>query len=417
MFQEYFVVPEDSKNAFHALMESASKSDRRVNVLFTIGYYNANYYYLAQLLCLSKLFVNKNTFFYIILSDTDIVYKRRKGASSTDELFLIEKNISELKNVLISFGVPESNIFVYKLSEVLVKMIEKDKLQVINLFHGLIRFPIQELKMPNWMPSLQYRPKNYQYTLAYAFRVFCDVLFSKNFHNLYQEDIPDKIHIYIGGYGGSPLILKIRNLLVKEGLVDKLPTIVFTMKLPVFGRGELVKGSFSIPDWSMDQEEILGVINTYKVKPLHITMIFELLLNKFLSEFYCYSGSSLVKSSNTPSLKNLAIKRMRKLLAYNLWLFLTKVKKEIYMEKEKTYLEISEKQKIKDIAALLRSKIVLDIISLANGEYTISQIAKKLNKQDSNISRIISLLKEKEIIRINENKKVEKGVTTIKLSI
>jgi len=234
---------------------------------------------------------------------------------------------------------------------------------------------------------------------------------------LYPADCPEKIDLYVAGYGGSPLTLKIRHFLADKKLVDQLPPVIFTPQIPCFGRGELVKGPFNIPDWDMEPREILTVIQQYKVREDHINWLFGHSPLSELKEYYGFVNKTIAKIPSKPVLNKLGLDRKRVLLAYNLWLFLNQVKNQVQTSIPSQNLEIDEKETIKELASLLRSQTTLDILALANGEHTITQIAKKLGKQDSNISKTITLLKQHDLIRINDQKKVEKGVSNIRFKL
>ncbi|MDD5162915.1 MAG: winged helix-turn-helix domain-containing protein [Candidatus ainarchaeum sp.] len=352
------------------------------------------------------------------MSDTDIIYKKRKGPISGDEFFLIEKNIVEMKNILVSLGAKEENIFIYRLSEAFLRLIERDKRQVINLFSALIRFPNQELKMDPEMAKLQYRPLNYSYTIAYALRAFLDSILAANFSTLYPEDIEGKINIRVIGYGGSPLEFKVNEQLLKEDLISNSPPILITLPIPCFGRGDKSSGKFCIPDWNMGPEEIYSIISQYKVPSSHIQLFFSELLNKNLEKFIVLEGSSKKIESKPPKLALYPIDSQRLILAHNLFNFLRETKEKTYKTKTlPDFLSVSKESEMKELLRTLKSKVARDILRLTNGEYTVSELAKKLNKHISNVSRIVNELKKMDLIRIDEKRKIHKGVKTIKVNL
>jgi hypothetical protein len=419
VLKDHFVMSPDERNVFETLSTRDANTKGRVNVLFTIGYYNANYYYLSQLLSLAKLFeFNKNTFLYIIFSDTDIIYKKRKGPISEDELFLIEKNIAEMKTILVSFGAVEDNIFVYRLSEAFLRLLERAKKQTINLFTGLIRFPNSELKMSPEMAKSQYRPNNYAYTIAYTIRAFLDLILASSFPIIYPEDIEGKINIHVTGYGGSEITLKIKERLMKDDLVSNMPPTLLTLPLPCFGRGDKSEGKFCIPDWDMGAEEIYSVINQYHVPSNHINVLFSEFLTKNMKEFVTLKGTTAKTTSGPPNLSLYPIASQRLTLAHNLHVFMQEAKKKAHQIKTASgFLAVSNENEMKNLLRILKSKAALEILRLANGEYTLSEMSKKLDKHVSNVSRTVNELRALGLIKIDEKRKITKGVRTVKLTL
>ena len=66
---------------------------------------------------------------------------------------------------------------------------------------------------------------------------------------------------------------------------------------------------------------------------------------------------------------------------------------------------------------LLKNVDTFQILDLCTGEYTITEIAKKLGKHASNVSMSISQLKDCGFFRINKDGTVEKCITALKINL
>ena len=416
--EKYFLVANEVKENLGKIIIPKLVSGERVNVLFTLGYYSPNYYYLFQLLSLSRFAKFKNVRLYFILADLDILNKKRLSAISEEEYGIIEYKLKEVKDILLSFGFDEENTYFYKLSEVWNRLIRIDPKQFINFYNGASAMPISCLKMPNELCKLHYRLAGYHFTIAYFIRAYFEVIISAYFKEIYPEDISGKIDLFIVGHAGYFMFLNIKELLIKENLLpNDTPPFLPVLDLPCFGRGHLTKTGFSVPSWNMEVQEIYEIIKANKVPAEHIKKIFTILLNEYLNEFIDFDGKKFTASKQPPKLSMHNIDEQRLLLAENLHKFLQKIREQVYASETKGYLTVSEKEKMKDLAALLNKKPAIEILSNANGTLTTSEMAKKLNMHVSNTSRMVSELKKQGLIKKDNNGNLVKTVRTVKFNL
>jgi len=301
--EKYFYVTDEIKESLEKVIIPKLVSGERVNILFALGYYSPNYYYLLQLLSLSRFAKFKNVRLYFIMADLDIANKKRLSAVTEEDYGVVEYKIKEARDILLSFGFEEENVYFYRLSEAWNRLVKIDPKQFINFYNGASAIPLSYLKMPDELCKVHYRAKGYHFTIAYFIRVYFEVLISAYFRDIYPEDIEGKIDLFIVGHAGHALFQNLKKLLIKEDLLPKdTPPFLSVSEIPCFGRGHLTKTSFAVPSWHMNVQEIYEVIKANKVPAEHIKQIFTSLLNEYLNEFIDFDGKKFTESKQPPTL-------------------------------------------------------------------------------------------------------------------
>jgi len=167
----------------------------------------------------------------------------------------------------------------------------------------------------------------------------------------------------------------------------------------------------------MNEEEIFSVITNNTVPAEHIKKMFTQLLNEYLTEFIDFDGKKFFVTKQPPKISGHNINEQRSLLAKNLYRFLKQMQSQVYSSEAKEYLTVSEKEKIKSLTGLLNKKPVMEILSMANGTLTITEMAKKLDMHISNTSRIVSELKKNGLIKRDKNDRLVRTIHTIKFNL
>jgi len=414
-----FDVPPEYKSIFEGAVKQKLEKGERVNVFFSTNFFNFNYYYLTQFVFLSSLAKSDNVYFYVALADTVLFAKKHVHFSSPmadREVGVIQTNLETIKDILVSLGVNEKNIFVFKSSEAWLKFVKLDDKNIMEFYKSLSLFPNSGFNIPAWWIERYYVPKNTKFSLAYAVQKYIDLFSCKYFSQMYSEEIIGKIDIFVTGNAGSRLLLVAKNTLVQDGALSKELPILVMKGIPCFGHTQSVNKSFCMPSIDMSVQEIYSVIAQYNVSRKHINEIFENLLEKVLDEFLIFEDKTIALNKKIPNLAKYSIRNQRLLLAYNLELYLKKLKQSLRAKQFSKYYSASKPENILKISRLLGSKFALDVLFLSNGNNTITEIAKKLNKHTSNVSATISKLKEEGLVYLNKEGKPVMTISTVKIN-
>jgi DNA-binding MarR family transcriptional regulator len=242
---------------------------------------------------------------------------------------------------------------------------------------------------------------------------------SSHLHQLFPEDIENNIDIFIAGNYSGPLISSLQGILVDEGLIsESRPIIAAFPLLPCFGQSSLIDPNFNVPHWDMQLEEIYEVIEKYNLPRKHIETILRNLIAKTKRKItFSTNGESEEFDLSEISLSNFSVKKERFLLARALFDFLQETKSKSNIKHCDQFLDLKNRGEIYELSKAFKSPLAMDILALADKGYSVSEIARKLNKHTSNISTAISALKQKGLVRTNGNGEVEKAVRVIKINL
>ncbi len=415
-----FEIPPEYRAIFNEAVKPKLESGGSVNIFFSSNFFNFNYYYLSQFLFLSKLARSDNVRFYITLADTVLFAKKHVHFSSpmaSRKEVVIQENLDKMKDILISFGIKEKNLFVVRASEAWLKFLKLDEQKIMEFYKALSLFPNNALNIPDWWIKRYYVPKKTHFSLAYVIQKYIDLFTCKYFSQIYPAEIEGKIDIFISGNAGSRLLLVAKNTMDDEKITSKDLPVLVMRGIPCFGHTALVNEKFCMPSIEMNLQEIYSVIKKYKVSTKHINLLFDVLLNKVLDEFVEFDDWHRAKKTNVPpKLSKQQLKDQRMLLAYNLKLYLENIKKGIHKREQVQYYSISKTDEIIEVNKILRSRLALDILRLANGTNSLTEISKNLDKHISNVSAVVSKLKERGFVSSNKEGKLVRTIKSLKIS-
>lgn len=417
--EDAFDVPSEYKKVFEGVIRPKLEKGERVNVFFSSNFFNFNYYYLTQFVFLSTLAKSSNVFFYITLADTVLFAKKHVHFSSpmaAREGSTIQANVEEIKRILCALGISEKNIFVVKSSEAWLRFVKFDENSIIEFYKSLSLFPNSALNIPNWWIERYYVPKNTKFSLSYAVEKYIDLFACKYFERIFPEEIQGKIDLFVTGNAGSRLLLVAKDTLVEEGLLSKDWPVLVMKGIPCFGHTNSINPKFCMPSIDMNVQEIYSIIKQYNVSHKHVKELFDNLLSKVLDEFIIIGQKNVIEKTSSLNISKYSLEKQRLILAYNLEAYLKKLKSKIQDKQDVKYYSIDKKNQMIEISNTLRSELTLDILHLCDGNNTITEIAKKLGKHTSNVSAILSKLKEKELVSVNKEGKPIRTITSVKFN-
>jgi len=413
---------QNQEKQFEKFVLPQLNSGNRVNIAFSTNFCDLNYYYLSQLFFIAKFSKYTNAYFYIFLSDT-VLSAKKHVHFSTPMARREEKGISvltsELRQVLNSFGVPDERLHIFLISDAWRRFLSLDRNNVIDFFKAVSLFPNDALKVPNKEIKHYFLPSNSHFSLAYAVQKFTDLFVYSSLGKIYPDEIKGNIDFVFIGASGSKLALAAREIMIQEGLIsEEYPVFGIFNSIPCFGHTLQNGKSFCIPNGNMRAFEILNIIRKYNLSSDNIEELFDSFLNKAMDKFVIEEKEGVLKTANvSPDLSNISLKNQQKLLAYNLELFLKGVMDKLAKSLLSGHYSISKREEIIKFNRLLKNKDTFLILDMCTGEYTITEIANKLKRHTSNVSRSISQLKDCGFVRINKDGTIEKCITTLKINI
>jgi len=413
-------VPKESKKIFDEIVKQKIVAGERINIYFPFNYSHPNYYFLSQIFYLSSFGRFKNVHLYVSFADTIVAAKGHSlfpAPLREHNESIISSKISEIESLLIYFGFPQERLHIYKATDNWIRLARLPTEKIRRFYIGMSVLPESAMLVPKKTSSLYYLPEKSRYLLVLAIQKYLDLFVAFNFNALFPEETPQGIDIIFLGHYSAPITFNLKKLMEQEGLIlGDSPIIVLPPKIPCFGHNMLIDKRFVIPDWDMKVEEIYRIVDKYNVSSDDIKQIFEnFLLNT--QEFIGLQKNRLPAAEGLSKLESYSFNDQKKVLALNIFDFLQRVKKNCTLSSKKQYLYLNKSENIKDLAKLLRSNQVLQVLALSTGEYTVTEISKKLDKHVSNTSSIIRQLKNKNLVEVSPNKKVSKVVKTIKIDL
>lgn len=397
-------VYEKDISIFDNIVKPKLNTNRPVSLFCSFTYITPNFYNLYIIKTLAK-FAKEGYDLKILLRDINSLthrYSRNLKREKNINFSFIDDRIQEIKNIFKFFGVDEKQLKIFKASETWRRM--------ISINEPPIFFDLYEI-----MTDINLDELNFKQKASHIIQMPADTVIANYLHVLYPESEDKPVDAAFLERNKEPVYDLFRDKMLEKGLINtQRPVFFISDKLPY-----LIYQS-KIPEWNMDIDEITYIISHYEPTVEETEQIFNSLLSDCLSEFVLVRKdkkkevgfqelvSSLPKLD--PSDRNLT-------LSYNLHKFLQDVRKDIDLtQKHPSSINITGKNQATEIGKVLKSKIALEILLLSNGHYNVTQIAKKLKKQISNISIYINDLKRLGLIEIMENRKVRRKINNINLN-
>ena len=417
-----FIIEKAQNKVFKNVIQPKLQKGERVNIFFSTNYYSGVYYYLYQFNVLSELAKYPNVHIYISYTDTVSSTKERMHftvQTAKKEAIETESILYEIKSVLLGLGIEENRLHLYKSSEIWHRYMSYTNQNVLNFYKGMSVFPLDNLKMSKDWADNWFVPKEAEINIAYGIQKHMDLLSTSVFHLLFPDEIEGKVDLVFVGSLGSRLLLEIRGRLIAEGLIEpNFPVVAIIRKIPMFGHTASIHKEFVSPNWDMTVEQIYNVIEKFSVSETQIKDLFSLFLNKFVENFVTVDENKNIKElEQAPDLSKTPIEIQRLILAHNLFNYLKQTRERAKPAEGKDLVYISRKKEIQDLGRLLKSEIALKVLLLANGEYSASEIARKINKHASNLNPIIKDLKRLNLIDINGKGKLQRKTNRLSIDI
>ncbi len=176
-----------------------------------------------------------------------------------------------------------------------------------------------------------------------------------------------------------------------------------------------------MPEWNMNFEEILYIIQKKQLKDSDFENIIQFYKNElpenpksekgFIGK---YNADELIKKLK----KNENTDEKYYLIAQIIYSYLKEMKsrvKEIPLKESNLYLKKTED--IRKLTNILKTKHVLEIINLSDGSLNLSQISKKIGIPISNLSKLVKELKKLDILYLTDRKTLNLSHKKIKIDL
>lgn len=376
-------------------------TQRKPLVLFSSNSYSLNYYFIAQLYYLSRLYAMQPVNIAIIINDMTI----KEKYSNLETHQKSRAKSSDIIKVMTYFGVPQENVKIHKLSEAWHNYLAIHEQTHFEFLHNLIFLEKNLSTIPEEQIKLDFLDDKESYEIHYILQKYIDFLISAHYNSIFPSDFSGEVDLQVTSQFSYPLLEKIRrDLFKRQSMYFHFPPIHPLPKLPFFGKSKHIYPDHIVPNIFMSTAEILRAITIYKLNHEDIDLIYDNLL-------CCTLPKPQKVNLQTP------IQKRRILLAEDLHLFLSKIRETISATPN-NQLSISKgKGEYSELIRLLNSKAAIEVLTLCNGQNQVSDIARKLKKHQPNVSKIVSKLRKFEIIETDKKKRLVKITNRIQIDI
>ncbi|MBR9703166.1 hypothetical protein GOV10_03960 [Candidatus Woesearchaeota archaeon] len=398
------IVYEKDELDFSRIIEPKLIAGEPLELFCSMTYITPNYavcYILKRLAILAK----KGFTINLVLWDVNVLthlYSRRFGRERKKGSF-IEEKISEIKRITRHFGLPPEKLRIFRSSEIWKRLILlEDPPLFVEAYEILTDLRVDELHNPAKVSHLIQMP--------------IDVFVMNFFHLLYPESIKRPIDVAFVGLNKEIIYTTVRRKMQEKGIIN--------IRKPLFLLGKDIPYMIvdnKLPEWNMELEEIIYLITHFQPSKEEIINLFDALLEGELDEYFLSKGHDIT-SFKYPSfkkqLKELNEEELWMTLARNLYAYLQNIKNDSQdIHEEDQILRITDREMAHNIGRVLRSRIFLDILRLADGTRNLTQMSRELKKQIANVSVYLNELKKLKLVSIDEKGNICRRLRGITLNL
>ncbi len=374
---------------FHNIILPKIEKKENPLVFFTLTYLTPNYLTLAMIEKLKRL-TDDGFKIILVIWDTNAIIQKHaldllKNYSSEEE-FLVSKE-TELINVLISVGISPEKVIVNRSSKIWKKLASMKNPQLFLQFYNLLM-------------NLDINIVGKFKSVSYLIQLPLDMFVASNYHILFPEHIQNPIDLFFFDERKEDIYVHVRDKMYSLGMIFYLrPALLKTESLPQFMYNGL------IPEWNMNYDELHYILANCDFKKSDAIAVIEGIGSKLFDELEVVQNN-IVKKYDSAKVAQLLSTLSKNDLITNLANFLNLYlhsfkKKFIINDVFCNNFEIDSKDDMINIGGILRSEILLNTLFLCDGSNTVTNIAKKLEKQIGNISNGLTILQKNNLIKKN----------------
>ncbi|MBU2638330.1 MAG: helix-turn-helix domain-containing protein [Nanoarchaeota archaeon] len=403
-----YTCDEKDESLYNSFIKPRLKSKEPARLFCSFTYITPNYINLFIINELAKLAKEGYELFLVIWDMNSITNKYFKRqivhnlGAETPSSFM-DKKVGEVERIFSSLGAGSEKLHIYKSSDVWKRMVTAQNHDLfLKFYHVLASLKIADLKSPRKASHLIQMP--------------ADIFFANFLHLLYPEDTEGPMDIAFLGNNKEEVYKKTRQLMYDEGIIGmEKPVFLITKHVPYIILDE------SVPEWNMSLEEIIRIFNGCKLQEQEIVELFEILLKGTMDTFYYYdTKGNLVETDQSQiirAINKLPIENKMFTLGYNLYKYMNSFKAGFTQTNTPSrLLNIKTREQLLEVGAVIKSKPLVEMLHLADGTKTISQIAKLSKKQIANASMYISNLKKAGLITVDSSGKVRRAYDAVKIN-
>lgn len=399
---------EKDEGLFNSFIKPRLKSKEKVRLFCSFTYITPNYINLFIINELAKLAKEGYELFVIVWdmnSITNKYFKRQvvHALGTESPAAFMDKKVQEIERIFSSLGVGPAQLHLYKSSDVWKRMVNVQNHDLfLKLYHILTSLKIGEFASPHKVSHLIQMP--------------ADMFFANFFHLLYPEDAEGPMDVALLGNNKEEIYKKTRQLMYDEGIIGmEKPAFLITKHVPYIILDE------TVPEWNLSLEEVIRIFNGCKLNEHDINELFEIILKDKLDTFHYYdTKNNLIETDQSQISKvihKLPIENQMFTLGYNLYKYMNSFKaKFTQTEMPSRVLSIKSKEQLLEIGKVIKSKPLVEMLHLADGTKTISQIAKLSKKQIANTSMYVSNLKKAGLVTVDSGGKVKRAYDAVKIN-
>jgi DNA-binding transcriptional ArsR family regulator len=395
-----YITPD--KEVVQNFIISKLKQNRPVNVFCSFSYFTSNYtgiFLLNEVANLTKQGAKVFLVMWDINCQAHPKFKRILQQRNITPEALLNEKIEELKQILTVVGVREGACKIYKASDVLKRFVRKDEPPLFATYYSIM----EKIDFGN----LVHRHKG-----SHLVHMPLDMAFCNFFSQLYPEDLSEPIDVALMYQYQEELCNEIRQIMHKKEITNSLsPAFLVLPEHPY------LLHNHSIPEWNMSADQVVHHMMQCKPTSAQIDQMYTSVLNKRLSALDFLDTNSSHEKLNTKTFtskdKELPLEKRWVNLGYNLHNYLQQVKQKVGTHHQKSSLNIGTIDDITKIAKLLSKRPIVEILNAITGSQTASQLAKEISMAKSNMSTYLKLLREHNLIHVDEQGIIHRTINAI----
>jgi hypothetical protein len=399
------IVHKEDQKDFDLEIKPDWKNGKQLNIFCSFTYITPNYSILFTLNELKKFVIQGNYRVFLVIWDMNTLanpyFKRMitsRKVMNPDSF--IDQRVTELRDLAESIGFDKEKISIYKSSDLWKRMIAYNEENIFQQFYTVLA----KMNIGDFVDNKK---------VSHLFQVPMDIFFCNYFHKLYPEDTSKAIDLAFFGQDKESLYLATRKHMIEEGLIDNKKPIFLLMKYFPY-----LLYNHNLPEWDMSLKDIKNIVIN---SPIDKKEILDLLrhiagsINISVKD----SDEELDFKDFYESHKDKSEKELKEILAENLYRYLKEHRKKFIETSgriEESILHVTKKSDVKNIGKVLKSQIALDILILADGSKSTTEISKEINKSVATISTYANRLKRMNLIRVLENGNLKRNIKGVKVN-
>jgi len=400
------VYPADKKDFKDSIYSKISKKEE-MTIFCSFTHITPTYALLFTLKELKKISEETNSKVIILMWDMNTLvnpfYKKMvKSRKIIDSKEFINEKYLELENIISSLGFDKDSTFLYKSSELWKRLISYKEEDIFQNFYSVMA----QMKADDFLG----------HKCSHLIQDTIDIFFCNYFHKLCPEDSDQPIDMIFFGKHKEDIYDNTRRIMLSEGIITtKTPLFLFLRKFPFF-----MDKNFNLPNWDHSRKQILEMIRESKIDKKELLKIFSLFeKERFIRDREGGNELKLYANEMREHCKDKEIEEVEEIASRMLYSFMQDKKKDFLKQSDKIeerVATIPSFKELQNLGKVLKSKISLRIMILANGESNITKISKLLNKSVATISMYVKDLKKLGLVRTLNNGCLKRNIKGVKIN-